>query len=205
MENIQPDSTQAELELSVIKKIMEDSRSVVLDNGWHYIFWGITVSAALIANYIMVLSRVSGNYQGLMWFVLMILAYAIVVIIERRTEKKIKVKTFAGRIINALWAATGVAMFIFGFIGVITKSYDPIFISPIISTALGISYYTSGVIQQVKWLQYLSVGWWAGALVLFYQPSVHTLIIFAGMVICFQIIPGIILHRQYRNESNKSA
>ncbi len=203
MENKQLNSTQAELELSVIKKIMEDSRNVVLNNGWHYIFWGITVSMALIANYVMALSKVSGNYQGMMWFILMVLATIIVVIVERRSEKKNKVKTFAGKILSALWSASGIAMFIFGFIGIITKSYNPVFISPIISTVLGVSYFTSGVIQQIKWLQYLSIGWWIGAIVLFYLPGVHTLIVFAGMMICFQTIPGIILHRRFKKELNR--
>ena len=50
------EKNQAELELSVIKKIMEDSRNVVMDNGIHYIFWGIIVTAALLVNYIMLLT-----------------------------------------------------------------------------------------------------------------------------------------------------
>ena len=66
------ETKQAELELSVIKKIMEDSRNVVLDNGIHYIFWGVIVTSALIINYVMLLTRTSMNYIGLMWFVLMI-------------------------------------------------------------------------------------------------------------------------------------
>jgi hypothetical protein len=191
-------STQAELELSVIRKIMEDSRSIVADNGWHYIFWGISVTCALIANYIMALFRVSMNYQGMMWFILMISTWITEFIIERKIAKKRKVKTFAGKLLGSLWFAAGISMFIFGFVGTITHAYNPIFICPIISTMLGAAYVVSGAIQQTKWLQMLSIGWWSGAVFTFLFPSVHTLLIFAVMMICFQVVPGIILYRKWK-------
>ncbi|MEO8210881.1 MAG: hypothetical protein ABI840_09975, partial [bacterium] len=82
------------------------------------------------------------------------------------------------------------------FIGMMTKAYNPVFIFPIISTSLGISYFTSGAIQQVKWLQNIAYGWWAGAAVLFIFPGVHSAVIFAVMMICLQIVPGIILNKK---------
>ena len=190
MELKQTDTTQAELELSVIKKIMEDSRTLVLNNGWHYIYWGIVVTCALIANYIMARMSVAVNYQGMMWFVLMTSAAITGAIIERFVDKKRKVRTFAGKLLGSLWFAGGIAMFMFGFMGTISGAYNPVFICPIISTVLGVTYYTSGAIQQLKWLQRLSYGWWAGAIVTFIYPGIHTLLIFAFMMICFQTIPG---------------
>lgn len=196
------ESKQAELELSVIKKIMEDSRNAVLDNGIHYIFWGVIVTFALLANYIMLLTRTSVNYIGMMWFILMISAAIIDGIIGYRQVKKSQVRTYAGDLLSSLWKATGIAMFMFGFLGIVTRAYDPIYISPVISTTLGIAYYTSGAIQQLKWLKNIAFGWWAGAVYLFIFPSVHTLLIFAIMMICFQIIPGLILNRKYKEITN---
>ncbi len=199
------ETSQAQLELSVIKKIMADSRNVVINNGWHYIYWGVLVAGALIANYVMALMKVGGQYQGMMWLVLMVGGAITEAIIERRVEKKRRVKTFAGQLLGSLWTASGISMFMFGFVGTMTHAYSPLYISPIISTLLGVSYFTSGAIQQIKWLQFLSIGWWAGAIVLFILPSVHTLIIFAGMMICFQTIPGIILYRKSKSESSEIA
>lgn len=196
------ESKQAELELSVIKKIMEDSRNAVLDNGIHYIFWGVIVTFALLVNYAMLLTRTSMNYIGMMWFILMISAAIIDGIIGYRQVKRSQVRTYAGDLLSSLWKATGIAMFMFGFLGIVTRAYDPIYISPVISTTLGIAYYTSGAIQQLKWLKYISFGWWAGAFYLFIFPSVHTLLIFAIMVICLQVIPGLILNRKYKENLN---
>lgn len=190
--------SQSETELSVIKKIMEDSRNIVADNGWHYILWGVSVTCALIANYIMALKNVSMNYQGMLWFILMTSTWILESIIERRLAKKKKERTFAGKLLGSLWFAAGISMFTFGFIGTISHAYHAIFICPIISTMLGATYIISGAIQQAKWLQLLSIGWWGGAIYTFLFPSVHTLLIFAVMMISFQTIPGIILFRKWK-------
>ena len=190
----------AELELSLIKKMMEDSRRLNIDNGIHYIFWGILVTIALLINYTMLLLKVPGNYIGLAWFILMLSGALIDGIIGRRQSKSSKVTTFTSRIMGSLWFASGIAMFMYGFLGTITKAYNPVFICPIISTSLGISYFTSGSIQQIKWLQNISFGWWAGAAIMFIFPSVHTLLIFAIMMICLQVIPGLILNKKSKQD-----
>jgi len=121
-------------------------------------------------------------------------------IIGRRQSKSSNVTTFTSRIMGSLWFASGIAMFMYGFLGVISKAYNPLFICPIISTSLGISYFTSGAIQQIKWLQNISFGWWAGAAFMFIFPSVHTLLIFAVMMICLQVIPGLILNKKSKQD-----
>jgi hypothetical protein len=198
------DSQKAELELSVIKKIMEDSRNIALNNGWHYILWGVVVSCALIANYIMALLRVPNNYAGLMWFILMISTAIVAGLYEKRSDKKRPVKTFAGNLLGALWFAGGIAMFIFGFAGTVSGAYNPVYVCSVISTVLGVTYFVSGEIQQIKWLKWISLGWWAGAIFTFLFGSIHTLLIFALMLIFLQTLPGIILNRKYKKEMNQT-
>jgi MFS family permease len=191
-------TTQSETELSVIKKIMEDSRNIIADNGWHYIFWGIVVTCALLANYFMILARISDQYYGMLWFFTMTFAWITEVIIEKRIRRKRREKTFAGKLISSLWTVSGISMFIYGFAGTVSGAYHPSFISPIISTMLGVTYIISGAIQQAKWLQLLSIGWWGGAVYLFLFPSINTLLIFAIMMLCLQVLPGIILHSKWK-------
>jgi hypothetical protein len=194
------DSKQAELELSVIKKIMQDTRSISISNGWHYIFWAVVVSVTLIANYIMLITRTGIEYIGWMWLVLMVGAWIIESIIGRKRDARRPVKTFAGKMLSSLWFAGGIVMFMFGFVGTISGAYNGVFICPIISTVLGVAFFISGEIQQLKWQKLLSIGWWAGAILLFMYPSVHTLLIFAIMLISLQAVPGIIINRKYRKE-----
>src|SRR4030095_5638626 len=195
------ETTQAELELSVIKKIMEDSRKITVESGKQLILWGAVVSAALVANYIMVIMKISTNYQGLMWFILMTGTWLAGWIMERSENKKRKVHTFAGKLLGSLWFASGISMFMLGFIGTASRAYNPVYICPLISVILGISYFTSGTIQQISWLRNIAIAWWLAAILLFIFPGAHTLLIFAGMLIVFQLTPGLIFYKKWKKES----
>ncbi len=179
---------------------MEDSRKAVIDNGWHYIYWGSIVTAVLIANYLMVIYHISMYAQGLIWWVSMPAAAIIESIIEKRRDKTAKVKTFAGRLLNSLWTGAGVCMFILGFAGSLSGAYSAVMIFPLISIVLGSAYLISGVIQQVKWLSAMSAFWWGGAIILLLIPGIHSMLIFAAMLICFQILPGALLYVKSKKE-----
>lgn len=191
-------STPADFELSVIKKIMHDSRKAVIDNGWHYIYWGILVTVILIVNYIMVLRNVSMNSQGMLWFISMISASVIEQIITKKFQKEEKERNFSGKLLATLWSVSGLCMFILAFAGSISGAYNPIFIFPVLSSMLGAAYFISGTIQQVKWLKLLAAGWWAGSLTLFLYPGINSMLIFAGMLVLLQTLPGFILYRKWK-------
>lgn len=194
----------AESELQIIKKIVQDSRNAAADKGWHYIYWGVIVTLTLLANYLMVLNRVSMNSQGMLWFITMISASLLEMIITKRIEKDEKEKTFSGKLLSVLWGISGVCMFMFGFAGTLSGAYEPVFIFPMISSVLGAAYFISGTIQQVKWLKYIAFGWWSGSLFMFFQPGIHSMLIFAAMLVLFQIIPGFILYSRWKAAKNSS-
>jgi hypothetical protein len=152
------DTRHAESELALIKQMMLDSRRVIADNGWHYTFWGIVVTVTLIANYVMALMNLSMRTAGLMWFAAMISAAIIDGIIGRRESKKRRVSTFAGSLLSSLWMASGISMFMLGFVGTLSGAYNPIYICSLISIVLSVAYFTSGAIQQIKWLNFLAGG-----------------------------------------------
>lgn len=180
-------------ELSMIKKIMEDSRKINIDNGIHFIFWGILVTISLVATYVMIKTRTSGQYIGITWLALMIGGAIIDAVIGWKQNRSSRVETFAGKLIGTLWLGSGISMFIFGFVGPMFEAYNPIYICPIISVSLGLSYFTSGAIQQLRWLQLVAAGWWIGGILLFMYPGHHTLLIFAAMIVALQIVPGIVI------------
>ena len=138
--------------------------------------------------------------QGMLWFISMTSAAIIEGIIERKREKHVKVKTFAGRLLNTLWSGTGICMFILGFAGTVSGAYNAIMIFPLISVMLGAAYLISGVIQQVKWMSALCIFWWAGSILLFLYPGLHSMLIFAVMIVCFQVTPGLIMFVQSKRE-----
>jgi hypothetical protein len=189
----------AHQELAFIKKVMEDSRRIICDDGKSFIFWGILISFGMLITYL----KVAGDWGinlGWFWPVLIALGWIGTMAVELKAKKKRATSTFAARILGSVWISCGVAMTILGFAGSLTNAYNGVFISPIISVVLGIGYLITGVIHGKKWVSLLSIGWWLGALLMFYLQNLETLLIMTGMMIFLQTIPGILIYKESKRE-----
>jgi len=189
----------AHQELAFIKKVMEDSRRIICDDGKSFIFWGFLISFGLLVTYL----KIAGNWSislGWFWPALILAGWIVTIISEIMSKKKRSSKTFTAKILASVWISCGVAMTILGFIGSITNAYNGVFIGPIISVVLGVGYMISGVIYGKRWVSIISIGWWLGALLMFYLQNLETLLIMTGMMIFLQTIPGIILYKESKRE-----
>ena len=189
----------AHQELAFIKKVMEDSRRIICDDGKSFIFWGFLISFGLLVTYL----KIAGNWSislGWFWPALIFAGWIVTIISEIMSKKKRSSKTFTAKILASVWISCGVAMTILGFIGSITNAYNGVFIGPIISVVLGVGYMISGVIYGKRWVSIISIGWWLGALLMFYLQNLETLLIMTGMMIFLQTIPGIILYKESKRE-----
>ena len=72
------------------------------------------------------------------------------------------------------------------------------------SSFLGAAYILNGVLAGKKWLSYLAIGWWGGAIIMFFYPGLQAILIMAAMMILFQIVPGIILQFEFKHEFAKT-
>ena len=189
----------AQQELAFIKKVMQDSRKIIIDGGKGFVFWGLLISFGLLITY---LSIAQSWETSLNWFwpVLVAFGWIYTIITEVRSEKKRKAKTFAGKIVGAVWVSFGISATILGFIGTISGAYHGVFINPLISVLLGTAYLVSGILYGKPWVSYLAAGWWIGAIVMFFMQNLETLLMMIGMLIFFQIIPGIILYKEFKKE-----
>lgn len=190
---------QAELEINMIKKIMEDSRRIVIDDGAGYIVWGFLVIIALLSTYFIVLAK-QFNYIVWVWLILMGGGWIYTIFHYRKKETRAKVKTFAGKILGGVWISAGISMTLIGFVGSASGAIGGYAISPLISVILGIAYFTSGIIYMQNWIKYLSIGWWAGAVIMFLWPGVNSFLIFSAMMALLQVLPGIILYSKFKKE-----
>jgi len=189
----------AQQELAFIKKVMEDSRRIICDDGKSFIFWGILISIGMLVTYLKIAMDWGVNL-GWFWPVLISFGWIVTIYVEIRADKKRSSKTFAAKILGSVWISCGIAMTILGFVGSITGAYNGVFISPLISVVLGIGYLLTGVIQGKRWVSLLAIGWWSGALLMFYLQNLETLLIMTGMMIFLQTIPGMILYKESKRE-----
>ena len=196
------ETKQAELELSEIKRIMEDSRRIMVDDGTGFILWGILVATGLISSYLSVLGYLSWSVTSIAWFVLIGSGWIITFIQIRKEKKEKKAVTFAGKVAGAIWGAAGITMTIIGFVGSYSGLIKGMGISPLMACVLAAAFFVSGVIYNDKTFRYISFGWWAGALVMFFWYSPHTLLLFALMIIFMQVLPGFLMYKKWKKEIN---
>lgn len=183
-------------DLQYIRKVIENSKRALVYNGRDYIFWGILVIIGLISTYALIEYQVYFNYFWI-WLALVAVGWIFSLIGSKKSKVGMP-RTFSDRIVGSVWLSTGIAMSILGFIGPVSKAFHPVFISPLLSVVLGTAYFITGNIFESRWFTYLSIGWWAGAMVMFFFPGAHSLFIMALMMLFFQTIPGIVLYKKYK-------
>ncbi len=201
------DRIDAQQELAFIRKVIQDSRRVAVDNGVDYIVWGVLVSLGMFATIGLELLRVTGAAYLLLWIAVMGGGWVFSLVRHLRERSTERVRTMAGAILNALWLACGIVIMILIFIGGPMLRQSP---SPAIAAVLGIGFLVSGVLLDFVYFKVSAACWWAGSAAMFYlespwarpvHPRFHAdMLLFAVMMILFQVVPGIILYRRWRNE-----
>lgn len=186
----------AQENLEYIKQIISDTRRSLNDNGIISIVWGILVSLGQIGNYILTETK---SWSGFIWLwpSIVIIGW-LFVLVESRSRKEQLSITFAANILGCLWISAGVSMTVIGFGAAASGLVNPYAINPLISSVLGGTYYVTGLLNGRKLDQKLSYGWWLGAVIMFMLPGKISFLIFAAMMIIYQVIPGIISYRSFK-------
>lgn len=190
----------AQEDLAFIRKMMADTQTIMVDDGKPAIVWGILVAIGMVATYIGVLTNTDFGIAW-MWIALSLIGWGYVYYYRVQKVKRTHTRTLAGRMIGAIWGASGFAI---GLVIVLTfvspsisgmQIISPLALTSITAIILGVAYFISGLLYGKRWVSYLSLGWWTGAVVMMLWPTVHVLVIYALMLVAFQIVPGIILYR----------
>lgn len=192
------DDKSALEDLQFIRKVIEDSKRAMAYNGMDYIIWGILVIIGMIIMYVLIMNQIYFNY---VWFWLGLVSIGWFYSFLNRDKSKGKLsRSFSSKIVSSVWLSSGIGMTLLGFVGPFSGAIKPLFISPVLSVILGIAYFVTGNIFESRWMSYLSVGWWGGAVIMFFFPGIHSLFIMAMMMLFFQTIPGIIMYKKYKQE-----
>lgn len=193
------ETIDAKQELAFIKKIMADSRKSAICNGKAFILWGILVTIGLLGTYFSIINNSQSTINWL-WLLIIVLGWVITIVMESRDAKKAKTKTFAAKILAYVWIGSGIAMTIIGFVGLISGAFSALYINPLISNILAVGFLITGVLYGKTWVSLISLGWWAGAIVMFFWTGLYTFLLMSAMVILFLVIPGVFMFKQYKKE-----
>lgn len=188
-------------ELFFIKKIIEESRRTIVDDGLDMIFWGLIVTIGLILTYIFATIEL---YQWTFWIwpIIVAIGWLFPWYNSVRLKRKTRAKTFALKILAGVWLACGIGMTLIGFVGTLSGAISGYYVSPTLSIILGIGYFITGFITDDVVSKITPIGWWLGSIIMFIFPGLYSLLLMAGMMFFFQTIPGIIIYKKFKQHLN---
>ncbi|MBI3585818.1 MAG: hypothetical protein HY088_01650 [Ignavibacteriales bacterium] len=190
---------EAQQELAFIKKVMSDSRRVLVYDGKEFITWGVLTVVGMLIMYFAKVFDVQVSTFWL-WGILIGGGWLYSLAIGLSRHKSPNTKTFGGTILGSVWLACGIAMTLIGFVVPLSGAIKLWAIIPLISMVSGVGYFITGVIHGSTWIRNSSLGWWLGAVIMLYWPGSYMFLFFAGMMVAFQIIPGVFFYRKWKQE-----
>ena len=191
---------QVQQDISIIKEMIEKTRCETAESGYLFIIPGILCILTVII--MSLLNKSNLNHLSLpIFFSLLLLIVASSVFIGVKEGKKERVQTYTKRLFAHIWIACGLVCFITGFVLPFMNVYSWFFLSVIPFFVLGIGIYMTGVIYEIKSIQWCGLVWWIGAFLLAFVKSPWRIFIIITTFTLGYILPGLILSKQYKNRS----
>jgi len=190
------DRKKAFEELSFIKKVMEDSQSVLFENGKILIVWSLFALLAVAA-------KVFKDFAGLkasnlvIYIPILLIGCVYAAYSKKRAYSHMGGTTYATKAMESIWVAFLISTFILGIVGYVSGGIRPMAVAPAIAVLFGFNQYMSGVLSNRRWISMLAFGWWISSVILFLRPSEHAVIFIGILLILFQLIPGILVYRTW--------
>lgn len=181
-------------DLSFIKQIIEESRQSIIYSH-SSIVWALIISIALILTFISVMAR-DNSWINYVWFTVILMGWIYTAYETQQLKKNNKAKTLVDKLTGKVWFAIGISVSLIGLASLLGLYNNSLLISPLISSVIGAAYFITGEIHKKNWYRNLSIGWWIGAIFMFYFQNVYQLLVMAGMMILLQLIPSLILSKE---------
>ena len=178
--------------LVIIQQMMNKTKEQLFDNSNLFLLWGFAAFICTVAQYILIKTNIQNSEA--VWIAMPIIAVIhIYIVIKQRS--KIKVQTYNGNAISALWTAIG-----FAFISIVFFASQKINILPTIILLYAIGTFVTGKIIDFKPLVIGgSICFLLSIVIAFIKDENHLLIMAAAILISY-IIPGFLLKKEYKNQ-----
>ena len=192
-----------EQDLQFIKKTLENNRRKLVDNGVFYILWGVMSVLGTAISYIFINQNML-YILPFFWLAFIILFIFIQKFVDRKTEPHEHITSFGWKVFNAVWLSVGITAVLLSTLFFTTSIIPvPVFLGSI-AAVFGIAYYLSGIINDLKFLTYLSFAWWTATVILVLWEQFINLyyiaMFFAGLILFLQVIPGIIIYKKWKRD-----
>jgi len=191
---------QLEQDLSIIKNMIEKTRRETAESGYLFIIPGILCILTVIS---MSLLNDFGLSHLARPIFLSLIGFIVLssLLIGTHEGRKVRVQTYAKTIFAQVWIAVGVVCLLTGFLLPLLNVF-PWSLQPIVPFfVLGIGIYLTGVIYEIRAIQWCGLVWWIGSFILPFVTGPMRVFLIVSIFTLGYILPGIILGRQSKNRS----
>ncbi len=200
------DQNQFQEDVQFIKRMIENNRRTIIDNGLNYLITGILVAIGVI---ISSFPGISSNKKTVtfVWFAIIAIIIISNTIIQYKIGKSKIKRTLITNIYESVWMACGFSVTAITILYFLTWKISLHDFFLIIATILGIGYYLTGVINELSFMKVLAFGWWLGGIlsILWGYIGQENLLplLFSLLIIPLEIIPGIIIYKKWKRLYNE--
>jgi len=207
--------------IDIIHDMMDISIRKYNDNGFFLIFFGFYSLIGVVLTYLLIYLKVGRIFSNLMliyWIGIPILFVFILSIYFKKREQNINFKYenivkkndyVFGRIIGAVWSTSNLTTFILFFLLMffISRSIDLNTLLSLISLFLAIPYFITGAIIKRGWILQIASLFWLICFVFMNLIGKNNQggLYFECFVVCCQIVPGLILMKQKKEEIDEKS
>lgn len=193
---------RAREDIALVRRMMEESRTAVVDRGKHFMIWGLVPTVGLLFTYAR-LTGSPGPDPRWIWAGLLIVGWAASLTVGLIDGRRAQVGTLSRRLLSVTWIATGISMTTIGLAGLFGPVVSGEAISGLLAAILGAPVFVTAMLTGEHWLRWIAVGWWAGGTVMLYQPGLYTLLLMAGMMFLLLAVPGAVLFARARADARR--
>lgn len=187
-------NSSVEQDIAFIRNVIEKSRNDVAENGINYIIWGVLVSLTLIATYFFIEYEVY-NYIYYAWGSVIVLGWGLSAFLYTKSKDEERTVSHLTKIYGYVWLSICVGISVSIFLGIYPR-YFPVLTT--ISIIMGVGFFISSYIVDTKILFFCAIMWWLSSFMFFFWQTNESLLIFAIMMLLFQVLPGIILKNRWK-------
>ena len=178
--------------LVIIQQMMNKTKEQLFDNSNLFLLWGFAAFICTVTQYILIKTNIQNSEA--VWIAMPIIAVIHIYIVVKK-KKEMKIQTYNGNAISALWTAIG-----FAFISIVFFASQKINILPTIILLYAIGTFVTGKIIDFKPLVIGgSICFLLSIVIAFIKDENHLLIMAAAILISY-IIPGFLLKKEYKNQ-----
>jgi hypothetical protein len=191
---------QMQQEITTIKNMIDKTRRETAESGRLFIFLGI--GAVL---FVLIISLLEIN-QLFNWVLptmigLTILNGFIGYLVVGREVKREKVTAYPKTIVLSMMMICGFTVLLLTFLFPFLKVYAWHALPILVCLVFGIAVFMTGMIYELRFIQWFSLSWWAGAILMALYDGEFRFLIMIGTIIFGWIVPGLILNQKYKNRS----